>query len=521
MIKRVHGGLKPTLRVSRRALLGILAGGVLPGARAARVLRVQNDLDIQNLDPANRHGWYDELVIYAVQSGLCQYKSGDAWGWELDAAQSLVQVDALSTAFVLKPGRMWTGGFGEMTAEDVKFSFERFIDPKLDAVYMTDWEALDHVEVTGRYSGVIRLKRPFAPRFTVSLPGASGTIVCKRAVEAAGGTFGTGPMASSGPYRIESWIPRERLVLARNGLWHGEDPWFDRIELIPMDYRQAETAYESGDLDMTRITVSAISLVRGEADPSTELFVRPAMEYNWLGMNMAHPKLADLRVRRAIQRAINVGDVVEAAFGDAVKPALGMVPPPLPGCRTRILYGYDPGLAKALLAEAGVKGMSLRLDFAYEVDRMTMAQVIQAQLRDVGISVRLHPMDEASFAAEGQESEGDAWRDVELFIEKFTAAPDPSFVPVWFTCRQVGVWNSQRYCDPAFDRLVAAAVAEQDVGTRAAMYVTLQDMLEESGAFVCLYHGLNAWACRRPVKGAWSPDGLWPMLRDVAGSDKA
>ncbi len=498
----------------RRTLL-CLAGASIAASPLPRVLRIQNDVDIQNLDPANRHGWYDELVLYAVQSGLCQFCPGTSWGWRLDAAERLVQHDALTTEFALRPGRLWTGGFGEMTAEDVKFSFERFLDPRVQATYQADWDALDRVEVTGRYSGLIHLKRPFAPLFSATLPGISGTIVSRAAMLRAGGTIQTDPLASSGPYRIGSWRPRELLRLVRNTLWAGLPPWFDEIEVIPMDFREAETAFESGDLDITRIGIGAIPLIRATHDPGTTLTVRPALDYNWLGMNMAHPKLADVRVRRAIQQAVNVPDVLQAAFGDAVTPALGLVPPPLPGARTRTLYHFDPPRARALLKDAGAANLSLRVDFEHDTDRMTIAQVIQSQLRDVGVALHLHPMDEASFVAEGQESEGEAWRDLQLSIEKFTATPDPSSVPVWFTCRQVGIWNTERFCDPQFDRLVQQAIAEQNDVVRAAKYVALQDMLEESGAFLPLYHGVNAWACRSGIVGAWSPDGQWPFLRDI------
>jgi peptide/nickel transport system substrate-binding protein len=500
--------------IGRRNLLCI-AGASIAAAPLPRVLRIQNDVDIQNLDPANRHGWYDELVLFAVQSGLCQYSPGTVWGWRLDAAEHLVQRDALTTEFALRPGRQWTGGFGEMTAEDVKFSFERFLDPKIQATYLSDWDSLDRVEITGRYTGLIHLKRPFAPLFSATLPGISGTIVCRAAMLKAGGTVQTDPVASSGPYRIGSWRPRELLHLVRNPLWAGEKPWFDEIEVIPMDFREAETAFDSGDLDVTRIGIGAIPLIRDAHDPGTALTIRPALDYNWLGMNMAHPKLADPRVRRAIQQAVDVPDVLQAAFGDAVAPALGLVPPPLLGARTRKLYHFDPPRAHALLKEAGVTNLSLRIDFEHDIDRMAIAQVIQSQLHDVGITVRLHPMDEASFAAEGQESEGESWRDLQLSIEKFTASPDPSSVLVWFTCRQVGIWNTERYCDSRFDGMVAEAVAEENDVLRAAKYVDLQDMLEESGAFLPLYHGVNAWACRSGIAGAWSPDGQWPFLRDI------
>ena len=69
---------------------------------------------------------------------------------------------------------MFTGGFGEMTADDVKFSYERIADPAQQSEYADDMAQLDHVEVTDQHTGVIVLKEPFAPLWTSSLPGATG-----------------------------------------------------------------------------------------------------------------------------------------------------------------------------------------------------------------------------------------------------------------------------------------------------------------------------------------------------------
>jgi peptide/nickel transport system substrate-binding protein len=326
--------------------MAALAGRHTKTTVSGRILRIQNDGDIRNLDPANRPGWYDEVVMFAIFSGLCQYRPGKVWGWQLDAAESLSQPDPLHIPFTLRPDIQWTGGFGEVTAEDVKYSYERFFDPRVHADYKTDWEALDEVVVSDRYSGVIRLKHPFSPLFASTLPHASGLIICKEAVEAAGGLFTTAPPATSGPYRIGSWKPRERLVLVRHELWNGPSPYYDEIHLLPMNWTEGETAFDAGDLDMTRINVGSIPVVTAAQKPGVELTILPALAYDWLGMNLANPKLQDIRIRRAIQRAINVPSLLQAVFGGLVPQAFGVVPPPLAGARSQNLYSYDPAPAR-------------------------------------------------------------------------------------------------------------------------------------------------------------------------------
>ena len=100
---------------------------------------------------------------------------------------------------------MWTGNYGEVTTEDVKYSYERYINPELNSPIIGDWLALEEVEIVDKYSSVI--KEPFAPIWWSTLPYTSGAIVSKKATEEAGGKFTTDPGAGGRAYKIESWTP--------------------------------------------------------------------------------------------------------------------------------------------------------------------------------------------------------------------------------------------------------------------------------------------------------------------------
>jgi peptide/nickel transport system substrate-binding protein len=171
------------LHVTRRQVLGGGAGlwvsaALLPRAAWAQgtsVLRVRSYGDIQDFDPAFNKAAPDGDVSRCVFRKLIDYKSGASWEWELDAAAKIEQVDPKTVAFTLKPGIKWTNGFGDMSAEDVKYSFERIADPAIKSPYKGDWATLDQVEVTGPLSGVIHLKEPFAPLWLSTLPWNAGT----------------------------------------------------------------------------------------------------------------------------------------------------------------------------------------------------------------------------------------------------------------------------------------------------------------------------------------------------------
>ncbi len=310
-------------RLSRRALLqGTAALGVAPALRPrlgraqdGGVLRVRSYSDLQVLDPAHRKAQPEGDIMRCIYTKLIDYAPGDAWRWRPTGAAAIEQESPTRVRFTLRPGITFTNGFGEMTADDVKFSYERIADPAQQSEYADDMAQLDHVEVTDRYSGVIVLKEPFAPLWTSSLPGATGSIVSKKAVEQAGGSYTTEPPATAGPYRIASWQPKQRLTLVRDPDWNGAPGGFAEIQIFPIeDEKAAEIAFEAGELDYTAVSVSSIPTYEASPPPGARLIRKPSLAYVWLGMNAEAPPFDDPKVRHAVQRAVDVDAVLEAAY---------------------------------------------------------------------------------------------------------------------------------------------------------------------------------------------------------------
>jgi peptide/nickel transport system substrate-binding protein len=410
---------------------------------------------------------------------------------------------------------MFTGGFGEVTADDVRFSYERIADAGRASEYRDDFAALDHVQILDRYSGVIVLKEPFAPLWTSTLPSASGCIVSRNAVERAGGRFTTAPPATAGPYLIADWQPKQRLTLARNPDWPGASGGFEQIRILPIeDEKAAELAFEAGELDYTAISVSSIPAYRTERAPGVRLVEKPSLDYVWLGMNTAAPPFDDLRVRRAVQRAVDVDQVLEAAYFGVARRATGIIAPGLLGHRDKLLGDPrpDPEQARALLAQAGLAGgFACRLDIEAKTERLLAAQVIQANLAGIGIAVEINQHDSGTFWSLGSEAEGDEWKKLQLILQKYGMQPDPSFATAWFTPEQVGVWNWERFSNAEFGALHRQALTESDPAARDKMYRRMQDLMEQSGAYVFLTHEVNAAVYRETLVPALLPDAT-PVL---------
>lgn len=506
------------LESTRRSLLksGAAASALAVAGRSWRgaaqaaggSLRIRSYSDLQVLDPLNRLAQPEGDIMDAIFSNLAKAKPGEVWDWELDAAEELTQLDDLRIRFRLRQGIRFSGGFGEMTAEDVKFSFERIADPKNESPYRDDWAVLDRVEVEGPYAGTIVLKEPFAPLWTISLVRGSGSIMSKKAVEAAGGRFTTQPPAMSGAYLLESWTPKQKTVLVRNPDHHGPAAGFERVEVMPIDdEKTSELAFEAGELEFTTLSLSSLPDLKATPPAGARLVERPSLAYVWLGMNVENPALADLRVREAVKKAVDVDSVLEAAyFGEAAR-ATGIIAPGLVGHRDLTPPPRDLEGATALLEEAGVSNLTLTLDTLNKAERVAAAQVIQANLAEAGVTVEIRPHDSGTFWTLGDEKAGDGWKDIQLILNRFSMQPDPSFATSWFTPDQVGVWNWERWRSPEFGELHQKAIAELDPAKRQAMYARMQDLMDESGAYLVLTHELTAAIHRDAVRPGLLPDG--------------
>src|SRR5262249_37565418 len=158
--------------------------------------------------------------------------------------------------FRLRQGVMFHKGFGEMTADDVKFSFERIAGlqgPKLNSPYHDDWGTLEAVQVHGPHDGTIILRKPYAPLLNTTIPYIAGMVVSRKAVTKYGKAFAHNPIGT-GPYEIGSWTPKQKLVLSRFADWHGHGvarPQWDQIVFHVITPEQTTLiALQTGDLDI-------------------------------------------------------------------------------------------------------------------------------------------------------------------------------------------------------------------------------------------------------------------------------
>ena len=467
------------------ALAGLLAVPKMAWSAEGDTLRLRIDADLQVLDPKGIIGGLDEIIPRCTQISLIRLgdtrDGNQAMNW---GAEKIEWTSPTTIAFTLMEGLKWTNGFGPVTAEDVKFSFERIAGS--DSAWAYQFEKFDHVEVTDARSGIIHLKQPFKPFWVITLPYYGGHIVCKTAVEKAGGSYTTEIPAQCGPFLMEKWEQNQKVTLVANPDWPGPKSDFSRIEIyIVTDDQAAQLAYEADAFDFTRLAVSAAKQVKTNMPKGARLIEAQSTRYAWLTINMNSPLLSDIRVRQAIQYAYDGDAVLQGAYDGLTGRAAGVVQPGTAFAREKNhIATRDVEKAKALLAEAGVSNLTLKLVALTDSTTQAIAQIIQSSLAEAGITVEIEPTEEAAYWALGDKTQGDTYKTLELVLMNFAGGIDPTENLVWFRPDQIGVYNWSFFDSKEFEDLYQQGVVEQDDAKRKAIFNRMEDLMEDSGGFV-------------------------------------
>ncbi|MCB5412010.1 ABC transporter substrate-binding protein [Pseudogemmobacter faecipullorum] len=469
------------------AFLASLTTGLpqLAWSAEGKTLRLRVADDFQVVDPYGMIGELDQILQACCTVTLVQLPDMRQEQKVTPYAASHYEWTSPTTlAFSLHEGLKWTGDFGPVTAEDVKYSFERLRGS--DSAWAYQFEKLDRVEVTGERTGILHLTEAFLPFELIALPYYGGNIVCKAATEAAGGSFTTAFPAECGPYLFDSWEQNAKITLKRNPDWPLSAPPFDVIEFyIVTDDQAALLAYEAGSFDFTRVAISESEALKAKPPADSVLLEAASTRYAWLTINMNAPTLQDVRVRRAIQLAYDGEAVLEGVYNGLVPRATGVVPAASGYAREANLYGgRDVEQAKALLAEAGAEGIVLQLYCTTDSSSLTTAQIIQASLAEAGIMVELQPTESAAYWALGDSASGEQYKSIELVLMNFAGGLDPSENLVWFRPDQIGIYNWSFFDNAEFEALFVKSMTETDPAARKTMFNRMEDLMEESGGFI-------------------------------------
>jgi peptide/nickel transport system substrate-binding protein len=482
-----------------------------------------------NYDPATNNWDAPYPPFPSIYEGLTTYNPTTGWTPRNLLAESLERsADGKTYSFTLKQGIQFHHGFGEMTANDVKYSFERCAGiqklypgaPKSAVSYYAgDMPGLTEVKVTGKYTGQIIFDEPFTPFDTITLPFAtSGLIVSEKAVDQYRATWPVHPIGT-GPYEVASYTPNSEMVLRRfadyghadAGLGTPND--FEEIKLVlaPLNSlpkgEALTVALESGEVNFTP-NLSPFDIARLKGNSSFITYEPPIpLTYFFLALDVQNPKLKDIRVRQAVRAALDIPEIIQAnqmppstRLNSVIAEQMGV------GYWAQApAYNRDVDMAKSLLAAAGVSALTLEIATP-EITTLggspnDVMQVIQSNLSDAGITVNIieTPPDayvtQAGFAS--------------LVWNAYNGAPDPYYQLEWFTCSQIGVWNYASWCSPQYSSLETALGRTSDVATRDTIAIQMQQLIDEAVSYVWIGTAIGYSASTSNVQAVFDGGGYF------------
>ena len=431
--------------------------------------------DVATLDPAIGYDWQNWSMIKSLFDGLMDYEAGTTT-LRPDLAESYeISEDGQTFTFKLRQGVKFHNG-REMTAEDVKYSIERVVDPVTqspgqgffatikgyDEAAEGKAEGLSGITVVDPYTISFELTRPDATFLHVMAINFSH-VVPKEEVEKYGPDFGKNPVGT-GAFKLGEWALGQRVVFEKNAdYWNTGLPYLDRITFeIGQEPIVALLRLQNGEIDVPGdgIPPAKFQEVMNDPEQKERVVEGGQLHTGYVTMNVNIAPFDDVRVRQAVNMAINKERTVQLINNRAV-PANQPLPPSMPGyAKDYEGYAYDPAKAKELLAEAGHgDGFETELYVMNTDPNPRIAQGIQQDLAAIGIKANIQALAQANVIAAGGEKEGAPmiWSGGMGWIADF---PDPSnfYGPILGCGGAVpGGWNWSWYCNEELDKKAAEA----------------------------------------------------------------
>ena len=450
-----------------------------PNAKAGGAITITYKDDVATLDPAIGYDWQNWSMIKSLFDGLMDYVPGTTTLRPGLAESYEISGDGLTYTFHLRAGVTFHNGRA-MTAEDVKYSLDRVTNPATQSPgagffgsikgfdKMSDGSAtsLEGVTVVDPATVKIELSRPDATFLHVMAINFS-SVVPKEVVDEFGADFGKHPVGT-GAFKLAEWTTGQRLVFEKNAdYWREGVPYLDQVLFeVGQEPVVALLRLQNGEVDVPGDGIPPAKFQEVMADPAqAERVVQGGqLHTGYVTMNVTTPPFDNVKVRQAVNMAINKDRIIQVINGRA-KPATQPLPPSMPGYTEGYAgYAYDPEAAKALLAEAGVgEGFETDLYVMNTDPNPRIAQAIQQDLAAIGITVNIQSLAQAYvIEAGGAGTAPMIWSGGMAWIADF---PDPSnFYGPILGCAGAaeGGWNWSKYCNAGLDTAAAAADAMSD-----------------------------------------------------------
>lgn len=481
-------------RVSALLLPLLLACGDGGGGTSRRTLVDSRDnYDPRSLDPALSTDVPTGRAVGYLFDGLTRF-TPDARVVPALATRWDISPDGLVYTFHLRRGVRFTDGT-PFVARQVLTSWQRVLDPSVrggrgwplypirGAKEFADGKAarLAGVEVRDDSTVVVTLKEPFA-----IFPKLLAMPVASIAPDRIPPNFGENPVGT-GPWKLVEWKHDDYLLFAPNRAYWGGAPVADSLKArIIAEPSTAVAEFESGNVDVMQLPQDEIA--NWEEDPERRrlLHSTPSLELVYVAINTTRGPLADVRVRQALNYALDRRTLIRNLLSGRGELAAGVIPPSLPGAdTTRRGYPFDTLTARQLLRQAGYPtGLDLELWTSTNPLYQRIAETLQGYLKLIGVRARIVLRESAAAREAARKGKAD------LFVKDWYADyPDAEnfLYPLLHSANKGVGGNVSYYANARFDSLVSAARRESDEGRRVALYREADALALRDAPMIFLY----------------------------------
>lgn len=492
---------------------GLLACQIKPPVEADRYIVFGKSKDAVTLDPADTTDGESSAVVLNIFEPLLRFQREKTLVEPCLATSWKVSDDKLTWTFKLRPGVRFHDGT-PLDAAAVKFNYDRQRDEKSPYRFKAKMEywhlffsAVESIEAPDPMTVVFRLNKPDAT-FLTNLALFNMGIASPSAIKKFGENIFKNPVGT-GPYIFKKWIRNEKIMLRRNPDYWGPAPQIDLLIYKPIpDNAVRLLELENRSIDVLD-GINPDDVPRIRKNPALKLITQPGLNVGYLALNNSKKPFDNVKVRQAINHAINKAALVKAFFagGTLGTVAVNPMPPTVWGYNHRIRdYDYNPEKARQLLKQAGYpQGFSCKLwtmpiARPYMPQPQRIAEAIQADLKSVGIETQIVSFEWGTYLDKLSNSEHDmalaGWigdnGDPDNFLYTLLDKENT---------QKGSAANYAFYRGDSVHQLLVKARTVYEQAERARLYEQAQVLIKQDAPWVPLFHSTQMMATLAGVEG--------------------
>lgn len=478
------------------------------GGEESRTLMIAINADIITTDPQILNSGSTTAVLQNVYSNLV--RQDDAGELENDLAVSYELLeDNLTWEFKLREDAVFHDGT-PVTAADVEYSINRVINDETGADY-TNFTPLQEAKMIDDYTVQIISKEPYPIMLNLLAKGGA-SILPKDYIEEVGlDGFVANPIGS-GPYKLTEYVKDDHVTLVPFDDYYGEqNPDWDEVifRVIPESSTRVGELI-AGNVDIVNMVIPA-EWDRVNNNEGTTIINGPSTRIYQLALKVDNGPTQDLRVRQAIDYAIDDRAIVDQILKGAGRPMLTRIPEGIPGCNTDLVDKciYDPEKAKELLADAGYPD-GFEMEIIAPTGRYLMdaeiCQAITAMLSQVGIKVDLQLLESSAysnvFTAHSAEDGFMTCFGLGFF--------DASYGMIGYIGRNTE--GESNYANEEYNRMFEEADSNMNLEEREAQFKELQQIIADDVPYAIICQIDNSYGVKEGITMVPRLDDVWNLL---------